>query len=63
MCVNAQGMCQQIKWLESYEGEPCALTHEVCASDLESLKIKKYLLYEFETTYRALEQEICLKWG
>jgi hypothetical protein len=41
MFVNARGMCQQIKGLESYEGEPCALTHEVCVSDLESLKVKQ----------------------
>jgi hypothetical protein len=48
---------------EIYEGKPYALKHRVCASDLKSLKIKKYLLYEFETMYRALEQEICSKWG
>jgi hypothetical protein len=29
-CVK--DMRQRVKELESYEGEPCALTHKVCAS-------------------------------
>ena len=36
-----EGMWQRIKELENLEGEPCALTHGICASNLENLKVKQ----------------------
>ena len=56
-------MWWRIRDLESWEGKPCALTHMVCANDLQSRKLEKYVLYEFKTMYKGLKQGIWQKWG